>query len=371
MAAQAIMDAEPTDEAAVADETGALHAHRLRYRELFEFSADGHVVTDGEGVIVEANHAAAAVLKCPKEFLAGKPLGLFVTEGHRSRFYASLARLHSGLGSDEFETKVGQRGEPRNVAVRVIASDIEPGAATAFRWLLTDTTDRRRAEAARDDLLRRLVTAQEDERRRVSRELHDSIGQLLTALLLSLRGVRDAGPLSEAALVRLIEAQGVADELGRAAHDLAVRLRPTALDDVGLEAALRQYLHDWSVRYGVEVQFEAAGLGDSRFPPEIETSLYRVVQEALTNVVKHASARVVSVVLERQDGRAIAVVEDDGRGFDPEAAQDSGRLGLIGMRERVSLFGGELSVESSPGAGATIIARVPLARAGRDEERDG
>src|SRR5262249_39148147 len=146
---------------------------------------------------------------------------------------------------------------------------------------------------ARDDLMRRLVAAQEDERRLVARELHDSVGQLLSALLLGVRAVRDAGPLPPAALARLDEVQRLADELGRAVHDLAIGLRPSTLDDLGLVAALRRHLEDWSARTGVEVQFQAVGLETGRFPPEVETTLYRVVQEALTNVLKHARARLV------------------------------------------------------------------------------
>jgi signal transduction histidine kinase len=204
------------------------------------------------------------------------------------------------------------------------------------------------------------VTAQEDDRRRVARELHDSVGQLVSALLLSVRAARDAGPLPPAVLARLDEIQRLADELGRTTHDLAVRLRPTALDDVGLPVALQHYAEDWSALTGLAVKFQAVGLESARLPPDVETTLYRVVQEAMTNVMKHAGARVVSVVLERQDGRAIAVVEDDGVGFDPEAAAESGRLGLIGMRERLALVRGHLEVETRPGAGTTVIAQVPL-----------
>jgi PAS domain S-box-containing protein len=336
-----------------------LGAYRLRYQELFEFAPDGYLVTDGQGLILEANHAAAAVLRCPKEFLVGKPLGLFVASGHRSRFYESLARLHTAASSDEFETQVGHRGQSRTVAVRVSFVEAIGDREATFRWLVRDITERRRVEAARDELLRRLVTAQEDERRRVARELHDSVGQLLTALLLGIRAVRDAGPLSSAALARLDDLQRLADELGRQIHDLAIRLRPTALDDLGLEAALGQLVGEWSARTGVAVDFQATGLESGRLRAELETILYRVVQEALTNVAKHARARQVSVVISRHDGSATAVVEDDGVGFDPEAVGE-GRLGLIGMYERVALAGGELDIESTPGTGTTIIARVPL-----------
>lgn len=347
--------------------TAEVNPHRIRYQELFEFAPDGQLVTDGQGVVVEANHAAATMLRCPKEFLVGKPLGFFVAAGCRPRFYQSLARLHGAAGSDEFETQVGHRGGRRDVFMRVATGDGGVDGEPVFRWLVRDVTDRRQAEAARDDLLRRLVTAQEDERRRVARELHDTVGQLLSALLLSVRAARDAGPLPPAALNSLDDVQRVAHELGRATHDLAVRLRPTALDDVGLHAALLHHLEDWSARAGVEVQFQAVGAESMRFPPDVETALYRFVQEGLTNVARHARARLVSVVLERQGGLAIVVVEDDGTGFDPEASAGTERLGLLGMRERLALLGGCLEIESSPGAGTTLVARVPLPADGAGE----
>jgi signal transduction histidine kinase len=137
-------------------------------------------------------------------------------------------------------------------------------------------------------------------------------------------------------------------------------LRPTVLDDFGLQSALQQLLVNWSARSGVEVDFEAARLGDSRLPSDVETVLYRVVQEALTNVARHANAQHVSVIVERLDDQVIAVVEDDGIGFEVEAVH-SGRLGLVGMAERVSLAAGTLDIESSAG-GTTIIARIPACR---------
>jgi PAS domain S-box-containing protein len=354
--------AEGADRAADADAARqlAVEQHRLLYRQLFEFAVDGQVVSDSRGVILEANRAAATILRCPMQFLVGKPLGLFVTAGTRYRFYECLSRLSGGVDYDEFQTTVGRRGELRDVMIWASTVQVEAGVRPAIRWLIRDVTERLRAEAARDELLRRLVTVQEDERRRVARELHDSVGQLLSALLLTVRAARDAGPLPPAVLARLDEIHRLADELGRTTHELAVRLRPTALDDVGLSAALRHYVEEWSAMTGTEVQFQTVGLESARLPPDVETTLYRFVQEALTNVLKHAGARHIGVVVERHDGRAIAVVEDDGVGFDPEAAAGSGRLGLIGMRERLALVRGRLEVESSPGAGTTAIAQVPL-----------
>src|SRR5262249_44579044 len=159
-------------------------------------------------------------------------------------------------------------------------------------------------------------SAQEDERRRVARELHDSLGQLMAAILLQIQSVRDAGPLPQAATERLDELQRLAHGLSRATHELAVRLRPPALDDVGLRGALKQCLADWAARTGVAAQFQSVEPEAARFPPEIETALYRVVQEALTNVARHACARRVSLVIQEQDGYAIVALDDDGLGFD-------------------------------------------------------
>ncbi len=210
----------------------------------------------------------------------------------------------------------------------------------------------------RQELARRLTTAQEDERRRVSRDLHDSVGQLVTGLSLAAKAARAADSLPEAA-ARLDDVLRLAEAVGRELHGLAVRLRPTALDDLGLEAALEQLVKEWARRTGVEADLQVTGLGRVRLPAEVETALYRVVQEALTNVAKHAKAWAVAVTVGVTEGVATAVVEDDGDGFDPERA-GAGRLGVVGMRERLALVGGTLEVESRPGFGATVYARVPL-----------
>jgi signal transduction histidine kinase len=139
---------------------------------------------------------------------------------------------------------------------------------------------------------------------------------------------------------------------------LAVELRPKALDDFGLVAALERLTQTFSETTGIAVHLEPA-LGDERLPGEIETTLYRIVQEALTNVVKHAGARQVSILLVRRGGNVTAVIEDDGRGFDAETVHEDG-LGLLGMRERVALLEGRLLVESAPESGTTLVAEVPL-----------
>jgi signal transduction histidine kinase len=207
------------------------------------------------------------------------------------------------------------------------------------------------------DAMRRVVQAQELERRRLSRELHDETGQALTSILLGLRSLEESLETDDARAA----AAGLRELVVATLQDvrrLAVELRPSALDDFGLAAALEHLTASFQEQTGIQVDFGAA-LGEGRLPGEVETALYRIVQESLTNVVKHARARRVSISLTRMQHSVKAVVEDDGQGFDPENTREGG-FGVVGMRERLSLLGGRLQVESRPGAGTTIVADVPL-----------
>jgi signal transduction histidine kinase len=212
-------------------------------------------------------------------------------------------------------------------------------------------------ERVERNTVRRVVEAQELERTRLARELHDETGQSLTSVLLGLRGVEEARSAEEtryaAAAVRELVVQTL-----QGVRRLAVELRPSALDDFGLMPALERLTDTFSAQTGVAVELEST-LTSARLPAEIETVVYRIVQEALTNVTKHAQASRVSVFLARKDGAVAAVVEDDGVGFEPAQGEDGG-LGLLGMRERVELMGGRFTVESRGGAGTTIAVEVPL-----------
>jgi signal transduction histidine kinase len=214
------------------------------------------------------------------------------------------------------------------------------------------------SERVARDALRRVVAGQELERQRLARELHDETGQALTSILLGLKAIEEAGNGQDVrqSLHELRElVVGTLQDVRR----LAVELRPKALDDFGLVAALQRLAETFAEQTGIRVHVEAA-LGDARLAGETETAVYRIVQEALTNVIKHAQAETVSVVLTRKGDRVVAVIEDDGLGFDPADTRDE-RLGLLGMRERIALVDGQLSVESRPGEGTTIAVEVPSA----------
>jgi signal transduction histidine kinase len=213
------------------------------------------------------------------------------------------------------------------------------------------------ARRVQRDAFRRVVEAQEEERRRLARELHDETGQALASILLGLKTLEEASDVTE--LRDRVEAlRSRVVETLQDVRRLAVELRPAALDDFGLEPALERLASGFAEQTGLKVELESR-LHDDRLPPEVETVLYRIVQEALTNIVKHANAGRVSIVVTQRAGSVGAIVEDDGRGFDPEQDTNGG-IGLIGMRERVELLDGSMAIESAEGKGTTLVVEVPL-----------
>jgi PAS domain S-box-containing protein len=245
------------------------------------------------------------------------------------------------------------RGEPEGPVVRIVGTHF-------------DLTERKQADAerARTELLARLVFAQEDERRRIAREMHDQFGEQLTALGRGIGALKEACG-DRADLRAKVEAlEAIARQLDRDVDQLVWELRPTALDDLGLRAALANYLHDWSARVGISAELHTSGLLDDRLASETETTLYRIAQEALTNVAKHAQAKNVDVILERRSDSVLLIVEDDGVGFEPPAGNggrsDQG-FGLLGMQERAALVGASLQIESAAGKGTTVFVRMDAA----------
>jgi signal transduction histidine kinase len=228
-----------------------------------------------------------------------------------------------------------------------------------------DLAAARERDRVRTEMLGQVIDAQEAERARVARDLHDEIGQSLTSVLLGLRLVEDSlgrpDPDVEDCRQRTAEVRKLVAEALRQARTLAFDLRPTVLDDLGLVAAVRRLVEEVGAKGAPAVDLAVHGLDDdSRLAPEVETVVYRVVQEALTNVVRHAAASSASVVIARDGDRLRAVVEDDGHGFDLGAAHRPS-LGLSGMNERAQLVGGSLQIDAAAGRGTTVRLEVPVA----------
>ena len=264
-----------------------------------------------------------------------------------------LAQAAQAVGRGQFDQQVERWADDE---IGDLADSFNRMAAA----LAEAAHERKEREQLRARYVSGVITAQEDERKRIARELHDSTSQSLTSLLVGLRAMANScdhpDVRQRAEELRAVTAQTL-DEV----HELALQLRPSVLDDLGLPAALERYVADWRRRYAIGVDLAVNGL-TQRLPPEVETALYRVVQEALSNVARHAQAHTASVLLESRHGVVRAIIEDDGRGFDPvTAGHAEQRLGLYGIRERAELLGGTLTIESQPGHGTSLFVEIPLA----------
>jgi signal transduction histidine kinase len=182
----------------------------------------------------------------------------------------------------------------------------------------------------------------------------------LTALRLKLEMLKNNFGTDKKSAAQFQQTQAIAQEIEFDLDFLAWRLRPAALDDIGLDGSLADYVKNWTARFGIPVDIHINGFDGPRLTPEIETNLYRIAQEALNNVLKHGKAAHVDVILERREGQVALIIEDDGVGFDPEGNAGNGRgMGLIGMRERAALIGGTIEIESAPNEGTTLFVRIP------------
>ncbi len=222
-------------------------------------------------------------------------------------------------------------------------------------------------DVLRGQLLEQAISAQEDERKRIARELHDQTGQALTSILVWLRALEAESDDAEGVIIspdRLRELKAIVADTLDGVRGLALELRPSVLDDLGLVPALQRYVRTLQDRHSLSVDLQTVGLVGVRLPPPVETGLYRIVQEALTNVIHHAGAQSVSLLLEARARSVIVIVEDDGCGFEfrglGHGEMDERWLGLSGMRERAELLGGRLTVESAPAIGTTIFVEVPF-----------
>jgi signal transduction histidine kinase len=224
----------------------------------------------------------------------------------------------------------------------------------------------RQGEALRGQLLSKVIEAQEAERKRIARELHDGAGQSLTALLLGLRTLDQQPALPDSSRPHLANLRTLTKGLFDDLHRLAVELGPHALDQLGLVGAVESCLRDVGQQLGLDVDFAATGFDGLPIPGEVETAVYRVAQEAFTNVAKHAAASRLSVMLERRADTIVLVVDDDGCGFDvdgvttPCSTAEPAHLGLFGMRERAALLNGRLTIESERGRGTTVFVEIPI-----------
>src|SRR4051794_12762455 len=274
--------------------------------------------------------------------------------------YAILARESTGASGPEAAREVHER-----LAARIEATARQLDESNAR--LDTEIIDRTQAEAARIRLLRRLVMAQEEERRRIARDLHDDLGQQLTALRLTLEALA-TGESPDALAQAAAQALATVADIDKGLDFLAWELRPAALDELGLAKVLDTYVVEWSRQAGVRAMFHTRTHDIGRFAPEVEATIYRITQEGLNNIAKHAEARSVNVLLEQRGDNLALIIEGDGVGWQTMGLSDT-PIGLTGMRERAAAVGGTLDIEPTPGGGTTVLASIPMVTPSRVELR--
>jgi PAS domain S-box-containing protein len=341
----------------------ALRESEERYRELFENSKDAIYVHDMSGQYTSVNRAAEQLSGYTRQELIGRHFSSLVSPEYARHVREQLCRKLQASGETTYEveliTKQGER-IPVEVSSRLI---IENGLPIGVQGCLHDISERKKAHEASRTYSRRLLEAQEAERRRISLELHDQVGQILTAVKMNLHSLRKAYNSPEI-LTSIEENLNVIDEAVDQVRDLSVDLRPLLLDDFGLVVAVRWYLDRQAKNSGVAVEFSSHSLtDDDRFPAALETACFRIMQEGVTNIMRHARATRLVVGLERTGSELLLVIGDNGSGFDVKemrSASGSPTLGLRGMEERAQAVGGTLTIDSAPGLGTQICASFPV-----------
>jgi len=391
-----------------------------KYTDLYDFAPVGYFSMDEQGLILEVNLTGAALLGVERSRLINRRLQRFVASMSRPVFLAFLEKVFAEPGKQVCEASLlNEDGTPFWADLQAASA---PSLRSARKWCrvaVSDITALKRAEETQRrmeaqtaanrvlkqeivrrqavekalkksekysrrllaeslrlqkqlrDLSRQILDAQEDERKRISRELHDEIAQLLTAVSLHLGALkREAAPSSKGLKRKIAHTQRLVERSVNMVHQFAGQLRPPALDDLGLIPALHSYMKDFAKRTGLSIRFTSFTRGRTeQLDSARRTVFYRVAQEALTNVAKHAQASQVKMSIRKLRDFIRMEVKDNGKSFQVQGVLPTGRnkgLGLLGMRERVEMVGGRFTVESSPGKGTTIRAEIPFANGIRD-----
>jgi PAS domain S-box-containing protein len=337
------------------------------YRMLVEAMGEGAATLSRDGAVLYCNRRFAELIHRPPGKVVGMAVESLIEETERDRFEAFLAEAQKGVTKGEFDLRCR---DGSLVPVHLSLNRFRRYKGQALGMVITDLSEQKRkqveeikqAEATRRLLLERVLSAQEEERRRVARELHDETGQLLTSLLVGLRALEHSHSRNLAYVkvqgrrLREITARAM-EEIGR----LARGLHPMVLEDHGLGFALSRYVAEYRETHKIAVHLTPRGIGSGNLPLAVQIGLYRILQEALTNVARHSGAKNVSIKFARSVTALEVAVVDDGCGFDAKAvAVSSHRLGIQSMRERAAMLGGTVSFPSQR-KGTKIVVRVPLA----------
>jgi PAS domain S-box-containing protein len=347
------------------EQVASLKGGEPSYRMLVEAMSEGAATLSRDGAVLYCNRRFAELIGKPPGKMIGVTVQSLLAESERDRFETLLAGTQKAVAKGEFNLhSTGGSTTP----VYLSLSRFRGYKGQALGIVITDLSEQKRihaaeikqTEATRRLLLEHTLSAQEEERRRIARELHDEAGQLLTALLVGLRTMEDARKLADVKTqghrLREIATQAI-DEVGR----LARGLHPTVLDDHGLGIALSRYAAEYTKTHDIAVNLALDEADSCSLPSAVQITLYRILQEAMTNVARHSGAKAVSIQFTCSAKSVGVAVTDDGCGFDAKAvAVSSQRLGIQSMRERAAMLGGTLSFTSQR-KGTSILVQIPLA----------
>ena len=349
----------------------ALHDVEARMGRIVESAMDAVITIDERERIVQFNAAAETIFGCPRDEAIGAPLSWFIPE----RFRGAHARHIHQFGRESVSSRrmagqriiMGLRRSGEEFPLDASISWISEGGQKYFTVILRDVT----ARVRRDEELRRsreelrefaaaASTVREQEKSRIARELHDELGQALTALGMDLQWMKERMPAGQGPMASKLEAmRQTLDSTVAATRRISADLRPLMLDDLGLVPATEWLVRNFTQRHGIHCELSVD-------PPELElrdphaTAVFRILQESLTNVARHSHASLVQVSLDASDGEIVLRVRDNGRGFDPAGPRKPASFGLVGLRERAFLLDGAISIDAAPGRGTVVEVRIPL-----------
>ena len=334
---------------------------------IVESSRDAIISKDLNGIITSWNPGAEAIFGYKADEAIGRPVTMLMPPERVDEEPGILRRIRAGERVSHYETvRRSKDGRLIDISLNISPVYDASGVIIGASKIARDITEHKRLVTAEREaeMMHRLVETQESERHRIARDLHDQIGQQMTGLRFKIERAASMLDAGHPALGELEALRDLAEKMDSDVSFLSWELRPTELDVLGLSDALRSFTSEWSRQYKIEAEFHTLQtVTDEKLPTDLETSLYRITQEALNNVMKHASANKVSVLFHHSTTGISLVIEDDGKGFVPDVklrGPGAGGLGSVGMRERSELLGGTFEIESFPGRGTTVVCRIPL-----------
>jgi PAS domain S-box-containing protein len=346
----------------------ALKKSESRYRDLFNSASDAIIIRDLDGNIFEVNESASELTGYTVDKLTKMNISQFLTpKSFETTMEKQQSQLEGEAASQRYELELIRKDGTEAIIEAMISIVKEEGKAVAVQATVRDVTEQRRMRDSIRFYLQKVLVAQEEERKRIARDLHDDTSQSLLLLTHQLDAIASdsGGVISEPTRDRLNQLHGLAVEMLNNVRRYAQELRPAILDDMGLVAALEWMADKLSSESRTETEVQVSVL-DAELPREVELVLFRIAQEAVSNVKKHAEASKAVIKLESGEGKIRMTISDNGKGFEvPHPLNnigDTGKLGIIGMLERSELLGGTLTIESSPQMGTTVAVDLPYTK---------